>query len=279
MDAMPVTFGQEFETWENQLMSARSRIVASARELEALPLGGTAVGTGVNTHVEFAGRVCAELSAKDGDGWRPAPLPAALMGGQEHTLAMMSALKSLAVVLMKISNDLRWMNSGPVAGLGEIRLAALQPGSSIMPGKVNPVIPEAVAMVCVEVIGNETAVTLAAQSGNFQLNVMLPLIADKMVESIRLLAGSCRSLSENGLGGIQVDDERAADAVSRNPMLATALNAVVGYDQAARIAKRAWEEGRAVVDVAEEETGLPRAQLEALLDPLTLCRRSNGETA
>jgi fumarate hydratase, class II len=175
-------------------------------------------------------------------------------------------------VLMKVCNDLRWMNSGPLAGLGEIELPALQPGSSIMPGKVNPVIPEAVAMICAQVIGNHLTISVAGQSGNFQLNVMLPLIAARLIESIELLANGCRALDTQAIAGFRVRQDQLDAALSRNPVLVTALNPVIGYEKAAAIAKRAYAEQRAVLDVAIEMSGLPEAELRRLLDPLTLTR-------
>jgi fumarate hydratase, class II len=173
---------------------------------------------------------------------------------------------------MKIANDLRWMNSGPLAGLGEIELPALQPGSSIMPGKVNPVIPESACMAAAAVIGNDAAITVAAQSGNFQLNVMLPLVADRLLDSIGLLASSARLLAERAIPGFSVRRERIDAALARNPVLITAANTVIGYERGAAIAKQAYREGRAVLDVAAETSGLPRAQLQRLLDPEALTR-------
>jgi len=191
---------------------------------------------------------------------------------QDSIVSLSGQLKTLAVALMKISNDLRWMNSGPLAGLGEIELEALQPGSSIMPGKVNPVIPEAVAMASAQVIGNDTTITVAGQSGNFQLNVMLPVIAYNLLESIHLLTNSCISLADKAIKPFKVRQENIDKALAKNPILITALNPVVGYLKAAEIAKKAYKEGRAVIDVAEEETDLSREELEHHLDPKTLTR-------
>ena len=179
-------------------------------------------------------------------------------------------LGGLAVVLMKICNDLRWMNSGPLAGLGEIELPALQPGSSIMPGKVNPVIPEATCMVCAQVMGHHAAITLAGQSGNFQLNVMLPLIAHDLLDSLRLIGTSCRLLADKAIAGFKVRQQGIDAALARNPILVTALNPIIGYEKAAAIAKRAYKEGRPVFDVALEDSGLPAAELKKLLDPAAL---------
>ena len=173
---------------------------------------------------------------------------------------------------MKIANDLRWMNSGPLAGLGEVELPALQPGSSIMPGKVNPVVPEAACMVCAQVIGHHTAITVAGQSGNFQLNVMLPLIAANLLDSIRLLANVMRLLADTTIDGLVVRRDKVAEALDRNPILVTALNPVIGYEKAAAIAKQAYREGRPVLEVAVEATGMPAKELRRLLDPAALTR-------
>jgi fumarate hydratase class II len=198
------------------------------------------------------------------------------MAGQETAAECSAGLRSIALVLIKVSNDLRWMNSGPLAGLGELQLEALQPGSSIMPGKVNPVIPEAVLMAATEVLGNDATVVMAAQSGNFQLNVMLPLLADKLLGSISLLAGSCVSMTDC-INGLQPLADQAAATLARNPVLVTALNPEIGYEAAAAIAKRALREGRPVLDVALEDTDLPRETLLRLLDPAPLARGERGE--
>ncbi|MDX1513478.1 MAG: lyase family protein, partial [Gammaproteobacteria bacterium] len=194
----------------------------------------------------------------------------AAMSSQDAAVEMSGQLRVLAVALMKIANDLRWMNSGPLAGLSEIQLPALQPGSSIMPGKVNPVIPEAVAMVAAQVIGNDAAIAVAGQSGNFQLNVMLPVIAHNLLQSIRVLANGARLLADKSITGFTVNAERLGEALARNPILVTALNAVIGYERGAAIAKKAYAEGRPVMDVALEESGLSQSELERLLDPAAL---------
>ncbi|MBV9318162.1 MAG: aspartate ammonia-lyase, partial [Gammaproteobacteria bacterium] len=194
------------------------------------------------------------------------------MSAQDVAVELSGQLKVVAVSLMKIANDLRWMNSGPLAGIGEISLAALQPGSSIMPGKVNPVIPEATMMVGAQVIGNDTTITLAGQSGNFQLNVMLPVIAHNLLESIRLLTNVSRALADSAIAGFRVNSERIAEALDRNPILVTALNPVIGYEKGAAIAKKAYAEGRPIREVAAEMTDLPREELERLLDPEDLTK-------
>ncbi len=270
MDAMPVRLGQVLAGWAAQLQAVESQLRALQPALLALALGGTAVGTGVNAHPEFAARCCVHLTAQTGLAFQPGADRFALMGGQDTAVAVSGALKTLAVALMKIANDLRWMNSGPLAGLGEIELEALQPGSSIMPGKVNPVIPEACAMVAAQVIGNDSAITVAGASGNFELNVMLPLIARNLLESIELLAAVMPLLADKAIASFKVNETRLKEALARNPILVTALNPLIGYARAAEIAKQAYREGRPIIDVAAELTEIPRAELEALLDPARL---------
>lgn len=270
MDAMPVRLSQVLNGWAQQLQANVDHLQALQPALAALALGGTAVGTGVNAHPAFADRCCAELSELAGLRFRPGADRFALMGSQDTAVALSGALKTLAVSLMKIANDLRWMNSGPLAGLGEIELEALQPGSSIMPGKVNPVIPEATAMVAAQVIGNDAALTIAGQSGNFELNVMLPLVADRLLDSLGLLTQAGRLLADKAIASFKVNDARLREALARNPILVTALNPLIGYAAAAEIAKLAYKEGRPILDVAAERTSLPRAQLEDLLDPVKL---------
>lgn len=270
MDALPVRLDQELGAWRTQIEKGMQRITSGMQHLRQLPLGGTAVGTGVNAPPDFGQRVAVLLSRETGTNF---VINTDLFEGiatQDAAVAMSGHLKTLAVSLMKISNDLRWMNSGPLAGLGEITLPVLQPGSSIMPGKVNPVIPEAVAMVCARVIGNDTAMTVAGQSGNFQLNAMLPLVAHDLLQSIKLLAGAVHALDKKAISGFSVNPEQLAHALVNNPVLVTALNPVVGYEQSAAIARRAWAEGRTVLDVAEEMTDISRAELETLLDPVRL---------
>jgi fumarate hydratase class II len=267
MDAMPVRMSQVLDGWAQQVEDNIERLQALLPALGRLAQGGTAVGTGVNTHAQFADRFAAQLSKLTGAAFTRAPDFFAAMGAQDTAVATSGQLKTLAVSLMKIANDLRWMNSGPLAGLAEIELPALQPGSSIMPGKVNPVIPEATAMVAAQVIGNDTTIALAGQSGNFELNVMLPLIAHNLLGSIELLARSSRLLADEAIAGFKVNEARLEEALSRNPILVTALNPLIGYQKAAEIAKRAYKEGRPIVDVALEHTDLDRGQLETLLNP------------
>jgi fumarate hydratase, class II len=272
MDAMPVTVGQEMGAWRSQLEDAVTRLQGCRPRLHALAQGGTAVGTGVNANPAFAARVAALLSQRTGLDLRPARDFFAALASQDTAVELSGHLRTLAVALMKIANDLRWMNSGPLAGLAEIALPALQPGSSIMPGKVNPVVPEAVAMASAQVIGNDVTITVAGQSGNFQLNVMLPVIAYNLLQSIDILAGASRVLARSAVAGFTVNSRQLALALSRNPMLVTALNPVIGYDRAAAIAKKAYAEGRPILDVAAEMTGHDVAELERWLDPARLTR-------
>jgi fumarate hydratase class II len=272
MDAMPLTVAQELSGWRTQIEQASARLRDTETRLHAVALGGTAVGTGINTHPEFATRCCEQLQSLTGIAFRPSANYFEAIATQDTAVELSGQLRVLAVSLMKIANDLRWMNSGPLAGLGEVQLPALQPGSSIMPGKVNPVIPEAVAMIAAAVIGNDAAITVAGQSGNFQLNVMLPLVASKLVESLLLLSNAVRALADDVIAGMVVDVERSGASVARNPVLVTALNALIGYERSAEIAKRAYLQRRPILDVAVEMTELPRAQLQGLLDPMQLTR-------
>jgi fumarate hydratase class II len=272
MDAMPLTLAQELGTWSAQLASAAERIEDSLRRLRRLPIGGTAVGTGINADRRFGRQVAAALSKLSGTRFEQAGNLFEGIASQDASVELSGQLNALAVALMKIGNDLRWMNSGPLAGLGEIELPALQPGSSIMPGKVNPVLPEALCMVCAQVMGNHVTVTVAGASGNFQLNVMLPLVAHNLLQSIELLANASRLLADGAIAGFRVREDRLRDALDRNPILVTALNPVIGYEKAAAIAKQAYREGRPVLAVAREQTGLPERTLRALLDPAALAK-------
>ena len=270
MDAMPIRMGQEFSGYAAQIAQDIRRLEGVLPRLMELAVGGTAVGTGINAHPEFGRRVAAALAEVTGIPFREAENHFAAQAAQDTAVELSGVLKTIATSLMKIANDLRWMASGPQAGLGEIVLPALQPGSSIMPGKVNPVIPEAVAMVCAQVMGNDVAVTIAGQSGNFELNVMLPVIAHNVLESLQLLANAARILADKAVRGLVVNRDRIAALVDRNPILVTALNPVIGYDRAAEIAKRAYAENRPVREVAREMTDLSDEELERLLDPRRL---------
>jgi fumarate hydratase class II len=272
MDAMPVTFGQELAAWRTQIEKGIERLTAVEPRLFQLAQGGTAVGTGINAHPDFPAAFARELSAATGLAFLPNRSLFEAIATQDTAVEMSGQLKTIAVSLMKIANDLRWMNSGPLAGLGEIALPALQPGSSIMPGKVNPVIPEATTMVAAEVIGNDASITIAGQSGNFQLNVMLPLVGYKLLESIRLLANVARALADTAIAGFKVNEARLKDALDRNPILVTALNPVIGYEKGAAIAKKAYAEGKPILEVAARNTDLSTEQLKSLLDPAELTR-------
>lgn len=270
MDAMPVTMGQELSGWATQIRHGMERLQATLPRVEALAQGGTAVGTGINAHPEFGDRIAQALAQETGIPFVASSNYFASLSSQDAAVELSGQLKVVAVSLTKMANDLRWMNSGPLTGLAEIALPALQPGSSIMPGKVNPVIPEAVVMVCAQVIGNDATVTLAGQSGNFQLNVMLPVIAYNLLQSIELLANSARLLGEQAIAGFTVNQGRLQEQLGRNPILVTALNAVLGYEKGAKIAKEAYAQGRPVIEVALEMTTLSREELERLLDPAAL---------
>ncbi len=270
MDAVPMTLGQELGGWQAQIDDAMARLQSVEPRLHRLAQGGTAVGTGVNARPEFGTAFARCLAASTGLAFRPSDNYFAALASQDTAAELSGQLKVLSVSLMKISNDLRWMNSGPLAGLGEIALPALQPGSSIMPGKVNPVVPESVAMMAAQVIGNDAAITVAAASGNFQLNVMLPVIAYNLLQSVELLGIGSRNLADRALAGFTVNHARLAEALARNPILVTALNPVIGYEKGAAIAKKAYAEGRPILDVAAEMTGLGMDELRRLLDPKAL---------
>lgn len=272
MDAMPVTLGQELMGWAAQIRSNIERLADTQRRVARLPLGGTAVGTGINADERLGPRVAQLLTDAGTVSFESADNYFEGISAKDECVELSGQLNTLACTLMKIANDLRWMNSGPLAGLGEIELPALQPGSSIMPGKVNPVIPESVAMVCAQVMGQHLTVTVAGQSGNFQLNVMLPVLAHNLLSSITLLSNASRLLATKALAGFTVRTARLEEALARNPILVTALNARIGYEQGAAIAKRAYKEGRPVIDVAAEMTGIDRAELAKLLDPAALTR-------
>ncbi len=270
MDATPVRLGDEIGGWAAQVGQARARIEASLPRLAELAIGGTAVGTGINTPVEFGELVAAKLASLTGEPFREAANHFAAQGAMDTAVEVSGQLKAYAAGLMKIANDLRWMNSGPQAGIGEIVLPALQPGSSIMPGKINPVIAEATMMVCAQVIGNDAAVTVGAQMGNFELNVMLPVIAHNLLESISLLANASNVIADKAIDGFTINIGYIAELVEKNPIMVTALNPVIGYDMAAMIAKQAYADGRRVKDVAAEMTDLSPDDLDRILDPASL---------
>ena len=274
MDAMPIDFCEELKAWSSQLKSSKEMLNIFEKKLLELPQGGTAVGSGINAHKQFSKYFTQEVTKLLGSKFKFSPAKNFYheLSAQDCSVQLSGELKNLAVVLMKVSNDLRWMNSGPLAGISDIELKALQPGSSIMPGKVNPVIPEAVSMACADVIGNDVTITVAAQSGNFQLNVMLPVIAYNLLKSINLLSGSMNALSKKAIKTFKVNHKNLELSLSKNPILVTALNPIIGYEKAAAIAKKAYKENKPIIEVAAEETDLTKAKLEKLLDPSKLAK-------
>ena len=267
MDAMPITMGQEIEGWKSQISHASERITDSMSRLSELAQGGTAVGTGINTHKDFGKMFVDIISQKTKINFQVSSSYFESLASQDAAVEISGQLKVLAISLIKISNDLRWMNSGPLAGIGEIKLPELQPGSSIMPGKVNPVIPEAVAMVCAQVIGNDAAITVAGQSGNFQLNVMLPVVAHNLLQSIEILTNASGVLKEKAIKDFTIDESNIKKTLNQNPILVTALNSVIGYELGAKIAKTAYQDGRSIKEVAMEMTDLDESELDRLLNP------------
>jgi fumarate hydratase class II len=272
MDAMPVTLEQEFSGYARQLELGVDRLNSAMDRIKELPQGGTAVGTGLNTNPEFGAAMAASLSEETGIEFREAENHFEAQASVDAPVELSGQLKTIAVSLMKIGNDLRWMNSGPNSGIGELQLKALQPGSSIMPGKVNPVIEESLTMVCAQVIGNDSAITVAGQSGNFELNVMLPVVAHNLLESINILTNATQNLADRSVKLLSANRERIEDMVGRNPVLVTALNPLIGYDQAAKIAKKAFKENRPVKEVAKEMTDLSDEELEQALDPIKMTK-------
>ena len=272
MDAMPVTIGQELSGWAAQINSCRLMITDLATKLEQLQIGGTAVGTGINCHPKFSKTICKQISKITKQKFSPMDNLFKGLSSQDDIVACSGSLKTLAVALMKIANDLRWMNSGPLAGLGEISLTSLQPGSSIMPGKVNPVIPEAVCMVAAQVIGHDATITIAGQAGNFQLNVMLPVIANNILDSIYILGNACQELADKAIADFKVNIDNLNEKLAKNPILVTALNRIIGYELGAKIAKQSYAQNRPLIDVAVELTSLSKAELTKLLDPHLLTK-------
>ena len=272
MDAMPVTIEQEFSGYARQIELGIERVQSTLGRMLELPQGGTAVGTGINTHSEF-GKRFAEVIAKDTkESFVEAKNHFEAQATVDAPVELSGQLKTVAVSLMKIGNDFRWMNSGPNSGLGEVQLKALQPGSSIMPGKVNPVIEESLTMVCAQVIGNDTTITIGGQSGNFELNVMLPVVAYNLLQSIEILSNAARNFTDLSVSGLIVRKDVIEKMVGKNPILVTALNPLIGYDKAAKIAKTAFAEDKAVIDVAREMTDLSDAELEKALNPMNMTK-------
>ena len=274
MDAMPIDFSDELSAWSSQLESSKENLIFLSKKLLELPQGGTAVGSGINAHKQFSKYFAQEVTKLTGNKYKFISSNNFYheLSAQDCSVQLSGELKNLAIILTKISNDLRWMNSGPLSGLSEIELKALQPGSSIMPGKINPVIPEAVAMASADVIGNDVSISVAAQSGSFQLNVMLPVIAYNLLKSINLLSGAMNALSKKAIRTFKVNHKNLEDSLLKNPILVTALNPIIGYEQAAMIAKKAYKERRPIIEVAVEETNLSKSRLEKLLDPKKLAK-------
>jgi len=272
MDAMPIDFAQELSGWSAQLKSSRESLKLANKRMLELPQGGTAIGTGVNSHKDFSKNFCSSVEKLTSFKVKPASNFFQGLSSQDNAAELSSAVKNLSLVVMKICNDLRWMNSGPLTGLSDIELEALQPGSSIMPGKVNPVIPEAVSMACADVVGNDVTISLGVQSGNFQLNVMLPVIAYNLLKSINLMGNAIPLLAKKCIKSFKINEKSTQENLDRNPILVTALNPIIGYKKAAEIAKKAYTEKRAIIDVAEEMTTIERKELESLLDPKNLIK-------
>lgn len=272
MDAMPITIEQEFGGYARQVELGIERLESAMNRLTELPQGGTAVGTGINTHRDFGKRFAREISEGTDIKFHEANNHFEAQATVDAPVELSGQLKTIAVGLMKIGNDFRWMNSGPNSGIGELQLKALQPGSSIMPGKVNPVIEESLTMVCAQVIGNDAAVTIGGQSGNFELNVMLPVVAHNLLQSVEILANAATNFADNSVNLLVARKERIENMVGKNPILVTALNPLIGYDKAAKIAKKSYAENRAVLDVALEMTDLSEEELKKALDPINMTK-------
>jgi fumarate hydratase class II len=264
-DATPVRLGQEFEGYAGQVQRGIERVKKAQEDLTEVALGGTAVGTGVNTHPEFAGKVCERLSERFGVEVRETENHFQAQSAMDGTVFVSGALKTVAVSLMKLANDIRWLGAGPRANLAEIALPEVQPGSSIMPGKVNPVIAESAMMVAAQVIGNDATIALAGQGGNFELNTMLPLIAYNLLQSIDILGSAADNLADQTVAGLEAT-ERGPELVEKGLMLATALAPEVGYDKAAEISKEAFKTGKTIREVAREQTDLSEEELDEVLD-------------
>jgi fumarate hydratase class II len=273
MDATPVSLGQEISGWAYQVSQGIERIESCCIRLSKLAIGGTAVGTGLNAHPDFASSMIKKLNERTGLSFSETDNHFAVQACLDTLVELSGQLKAAAVALMKISNDLKLMNSGPVTGFSEIALPALQPGSSIMPGKVNPVICESVSMVCAQVIGNDAAITICANLGAFELNTGMPLIAYDILQSITILANGARILADKAVAGFTVNEKHLAELLGRNPILMTALAPKIGYDKAALIVKRASSENRPINDVAREELRMSEDEISRLLDPLKMVEK------
>jgi fumarate hydratase class II len=270
-DATPIRLGQEFEGYAGQIERGITRMHHAVSELSEVALGGTAVGTGVNTHPEFAARVCKRLCDMNNVNVHETSNHFQAQSTLDNVVAVSGTLNTLAVGLMKIANDIRWLGSGPRAGIGEIDLPAVQPGSSIMPGKVNPVIAESLCMVCAQVMGNHTTITIAGQSGNFEINVMMPVTAYNLLQSINLLAAATRNFTEQCVKGLQATT-KGPEMVERGLAITTALAPVIGYDAAAEISKEAYKTGKTIREVALEKTNLSEDELDRILDPASMTK-------
>jgi fumarate hydratase class II len=267
MDATPVRLGQEFRGYATQVAKGIERVGRASEELEELALGGTATGTGINTHPEFAPRTIARIAEHAGVSFREADDHFEAQGAKDAAVSASGALNTVATSFMKIADDIRWLGSGPTSGLHELSLPAVQPGSSIMPGKVNPVLSEAMMMVAARVMGNHATVTVAGSRGNFELNVMMPVLADALLDSIRILANVARTFTDRCVVGIEVNEERCRELLERNPSVATALNPYIGYDRAAEVAKAAAKERTSVREIVLREGVLPEGvDLDEALD-------------
>jgi fumarate hydratase class II len=272
MDAVPISFEQELNVWEEQVRASQSQIDLSCEEISYLPIGGTAIGTGINSPKKFSRNVCQELNRIYSEmkiKFKPLEIKGEMMSSQNHILTLSSALTRYASTLLKIANDIRWMNSGPISGLSEITLKALQPGSSIMPGKINPVLSESIMMAATQVNGNHSTIVQASSSGNFQLNTMLPLIAHNIIESLYLMINSTFSMIDL-IDSFTVNETSVNENLLRNPIIATKLNQVIGYDLASKVVKEAYRTNSSIFDVAEKMTTLTKTELIKILDPKKL---------
>jgi fumarate hydratase class II len=266
-DATPIRLGQEFGGYASMLEHGRRRLELTRKHLAELPIGGTAVGTGINTHPRFALLVTREIREMTGLPFREAENHFAAQGAKDAVVEASSALKTLAVSLMKIANDIRWLGSGPRCGIGEIMIPPVQPGSSIMPGKVNPVIPEALCQVCAQVMGNDLTVTVSGMSGNFELNVMMPVMAYNLLQSIHLLSNATRVFTQKCVKGLKADKDRCREMVEKSLAMVTALSPRIGHDRAVEIAKEAYKTGKTIREIALQQRILPARELGKILDP------------
>ena len=272
MDAMPITFDQELYAWKSQIDNNLFSLKSCCIRLNKLPIGGTAVGTGINAHKNFSKEFIKALNKDNAIKYSEKSNKFEGISSQDDAVLLSSHLKSIAVSIIKISNDLRWMNSGPGSGISDITLKSLQPGSSIMPGKVNPVIPEAAIMYCSKIIGNDSTITYCGQSGNFQLNVTLPVIAYNLIQSINLASNTAVSIAKKAVSTFVINEKNVLASLNANPILVTALNRIIGYEKGAYIAKKAYKLGKPIVEVALQETDLTEKELLKLLNPLDLTK-------